>query len=69
MSLNITKVSFHSVFSRTFQDNNKVMIIKRLDEFPDQVGDSYCAIAGEDVSSSLTTCPDMQKNVVQQFTA
>ena len=31
------------------------MIIKLLYEFLDQVGNSYCAIAGEDVSSSLTT--------------
>ena len=31
------------------------MINKLLYEFLDQVGDSYCAIAGDDVSSSLTT--------------
>ena len=45
MPLNITKVSFHSVFRRTFQDNNNVMIIKLLYESLDQVGGSYCAIA------------------------
>ena len=31
------------------------MINKLLYEFLDQVGDSYCAIAFDDVSSSLTT--------------
>ena len=55
----ITKVSFHSVFRITFQDNNKVMIIKHLYEFLDQVGDSYCAIAGEMLVQSLGL--DMQK--------
>ena len=45
MPLNITKVSFHSVLRRTFQDSNKVMIIKLLYKSLDQVGGSYCTIA------------------------
>ena len=46
------KVSFHSAF---FLDNNMVMIIRLLYESLDQVGDSYCAIAGGDGRRSLTT--------------